>query len=355
MTRMTSHERFSRMFEHREADRVAMWDFPWPGALKRWHREGMPEAAGYEDYFDVDRVSRVVVDNSPRYPESVVEENDKFRTVMTSWGVRQRDFKDEDSTPDFVDYTIVDADRWREARARMVPSADRIPWDHLKANYRRWREEGHWILGDLWFSFNQFTSYVVGMERFLVYMVEEPELCLDMLLHSLDVNLRLLDLAWEAGYTFDMLNVRDDMGYRQSPFFSLKTYREIVKPSHMKAVSWARKKGIRTRLHSCGYIEPFLPEIVEVGFDALHPLEVKAGMDPLSVKARYGGDLVLHGGFNAILWKDLDAITAEMRRMLPALKESGGYIFAADHSIPNDVSFANMREIIALAKTLGSY
>ena len=355
MARMTSHERFTRMFEHRDADRVVLWDFPWPGALRRWRREGMPEGVEYEDYFDVDRVSRVVADNSPRFPESVVEETAEFRTVKTSWGVTQRDFKSEDSTPDFIGYTIVDADRWREARARMVPTPDRIPWDHLKANYRRWREEGHWILGDLWFSFNQFTSYAVGMERFLVAMVEEPELCLDMLLHALDVNLKLLDMAWEAGYTFDMLNIRDDMGYRGAPFFSLKTYREIVKPSHVRAVSWAREKGIRTRLHSCGYIEPFLPEIVEVGFDALHPLEVKAGMDPLSVKARYGDVLVLHGGFNAVLWKDLDAITAEMRRMLPALKESGGYIFAADHSIPNDVSFANMKEIIALAKKLGSY
>jgi uroporphyrinogen decarboxylase len=61
----------------------------------------------------------------------------------------------------------------------MTPTPGRIPWDYLKANYGRWREEGHWILGDLEFSFNHFTSYVVGMERFLIYMIEEPELCID--------------------------------------------------------------------------------------------------------------------------------------------------------------------------------
>jgi len=355
MYNMTSHERFTRMFEHKEADRVAMWDFPWPGALKRWHREGMPQGVSYEDYFDVDKVSRVTADNSHRYPEYIVEENDRFKTFMTSWGGKQRDFKDEDSTPDFLDYLIIDRDKWEEAKARMTPEPDRIPWDYLKENYPKWRAEGHWILGDVWFSFNQMTSYAVGMERFLIYMLEEPELCRDMMEYSLDFNLKLLDMAWDEGYTFDMLNIRDDMGYKNTQFFSIKTYREVIKPSHEKAVNWARNKGIKTRLHSCGYIMPLLPEILEVGFDALHPLEVKAGMKPDEVKVKYGKDLVLHGGFNAMLWKELDAIRAEMKRLLPVLKESGGYIFAADHSIPNDVSFENIKEIIRYAKELGSY
>jgi len=37
------------------------------------------------------------------------------------------------------------------------------------------------------------------------------------------------------------------------------------------------------------------------------------------------------------------------------MRESGGYIFASDHSIPSSVSLDNFREIIALAKSLGSY
>jgi len=355
MDQMTTHERFNRMFEHKEADRVAMWDFPWPGTLKRWKREGMPENMSYEDYFDVDKVSRVIVDNSPRYPEFIVEENEKYRTIMTNWGGKQRDFKEEDSTPDFLDYTIINHDTWLKAKERMTPTKDRIPWDHLKANYKNWRKEGHWILGDLWFSFNQVTSYVVGMERFLIYMLEQPELCLDMLTYSLDVNLKLLDMAWDAGYTFDMLNIRDDMGTQNSQFFSLDTYKEIIKPSHLKAVEWADKKKIKTRLHSCGNIMPLLPEIINVGFDALHPMQVTAGMKPDEIKFKYGKDLVLHGGFSAVLWTDLDAIKAEMHRLLPILKQNGGYIFAADHSIPNDVSFENIKEIIGLAKKLGKY
>ena len=40
---MTTHERMKRMMEHREADRVPVFDGPWAATLERWHREGLPE------------------------------------------------------------------------------------------------------------------------------------------------------------------------------------------------------------------------------------------------------------------------------------------------------------------------
>jgi len=100
---------------------------------------------------------------------------------------------------------------------------------------------------------------------------------------------------------------------------------------------------------------PFVPELVEIGLDALNPLEVKAGMDSKALKQQYSGKLVLHGGINAVLWDDFDAIADEMRRIIPVLKENGGYIFSSDHSVPSSVSLENFRRIVELAKELGKY
>ena len=354
-TTMTTHERFSRMFGHMEADRVAMWDFPWPGALRRWQAEGMPAGAGYDDYFGVDKVGRIKVDNSPQYPEKVVEETDRFITVTTQWGAVVRNFKEQDSTPDFLDFTITSPAKWEEAKRRIAATPDRVPWDYLKENYPLWKKEGRWILGDTFFTYENMHSSVGGTELMLMALADDPEWIVEMCGHFLDVNLALLDMAWDAGYTFDMLNVLDDMGYKYTTFFSPKAYRDYLKPIHEKAVRWAHNKGIKVRLHSCGYIATLLPDIAGAGFDALHPMEVKAGMDPADVKRKYGKDLVLHGGINAMLWNDLGAVKAEMERLVPVLKEGGGYIFAADHSIPNDVSFENIKEIIRYAKELGKY
>ena len=56
-----------------------------------------------------------------------------------------------------------------------------------------------------------------------------------------------------------------------------------------------------------------------------------------------------------MLWDDKEAIIEEIRRVIPALKENGGYIFSSDHSIPNSVSLENFRAIVAEVKRLGAY
>jgi uroporphyrinogen decarboxylase len=98
-----------------------------------------------------------------------------------------------------------------------------------------------------------------------------------------------------------------------------------------------------------------VPDLVAAGLDALNPLEVKAGMDPIALKREYGDRLVLHGGVNAMLWDHPDLIRAEMERLVPVLKENGGYIFSSDHSVPSSVSLEDFRGIVELAKRLGSY
>lgn len=44
-----------------------------------------------------------------------------------------------------------------------------------------------------------------------------------------------------------------------------------------------------------------------------------------------------------------------MRRVIPVVKQGGGYIFSSDHSVPDSVSLENFRRIVELAKSLGSY
>ena len=352
---MTSHERFARMFAHKEADRVPIIDSPWGTTIERWHREGMPEGISFVDFFKLDHVVGIGVDNSPRYETKVIEETDEYVISTNAWGATMRNWKHATSTPEFLDFTVTDRESWQRAKAQMTPTDDRIPWEHLKQHYPEWREKGCWIEAGLWFGFDVTHAWMVGTERTLIAIIEDPEWCVDMFNHFLDVTLALMDRVWDAGYRFDAVRWPDDMGYKHNQFFSVKTYRELLKPVQKRAIEWAHAKGSYAHLHSCGDIGPLVPELVEIGLDALNPLEVKAGMDPVELKRKFGDRLVLHGGINAMLWDDLDAIEAEMRRVVPVMKENGGYIFSSDHSVPSSVSLENFRRITQLAKELGSY
>ena len=355
MAEMTTRERFQRMFEHREADRVPITDFPWRATMERWQCEGMPKGMSFEEHFDLDRLAGISVDTSPRYEEKVVEETDEYIVRTSKWGATMKNWKHAASTPEFLDFTTTDRDTWAEAKARMTPTRDRVNWDSLSKNYRTWREEGRWIVGDLWFGFDVTHSWTVGTERVLMAMLTDPEWIMDMFNHYLDMSLALFDMVWEAGYEFDCMTWSDDMGYKHAQFFSLDTYRALLKPVQKRAIEWAHARGIKARLHSCGDINPLLPDLIEIGLDGLNPLEVKAGMDPIHLKKTYGDRLVLQGGINALLYTDIDAIEAQVREVLPVMKESGGYIFSSDHSIPSLISLEDFTRLINLAKELGAY
>jgi uroporphyrinogen decarboxylase len=343
------------MFEHREADRVPIIDGPWAATIERWHREGMPEDVDFVDFFGLDHVAHIGVDIGPRYESKVIEETDTYVISTTPYGATLKNWKHAASTPQFLDFTIKDRVSWRAAKARMTPTRDRVNWEHLKTHYPAWRERADWIVAGLWFGFDVTHSWTVGTERVLMALLTDPDWCFDMFNHFLDVNLALLEMVWNEGYTFDCVVWPDDMGFKHNQFFSLDTYRALLKPVQRRAVDWAHAKGVKAHLHSCGDVNPFVPEFIEIGIDALNPLEVKAGMDPIRLKRAYGKALVLHGGINAVLWDNVEAITEEMKRVVPVLKENGGYIFSSDHSVPSSVSLENFRYITTLAKELGRY
>jgi len=355
MKDLTSHERFKRMFEHRQADRVPVIDSPWAATIERWRREGLPADADWVDFFGCDRVAGLHLDNSPRYPVRTLEQTDRYKIWTTAWGATLKEWTHAGGTPEFLDFTITDRDAWAEAKQRMTPARDRIDWTRLAADYRRWRDQGCWIEAGLWFGFDVTHSWTVGTERLLMALIDDPDWCVDMFNTELDLGIALLEMVWEAGYHFDAIRWPDDLGYKHNQFMSVPMYRDLLKPVHKRACDWAHARGVFTALHSCGDVNPFVPEFVEIGIDCLNPLEVKAGMDPVALKGRFGDDLVFHGGINAVLWDDLDAIEAEMRRVVPAMKSGGGYIFASDHSVPTSVSCGTFHQVVNLAKELGSY
>ncbi|RMD78885.1 MAG: hypothetical protein D6820_09145, partial [Lentisphaerae bacterium] len=97
---LTTRERFQRIFEHREADRIPIVDSPWRSTLARWQREGLPEGMDYRDYFDLDHASAIWVDNSPRLPVRVLERTDEYEIRTTSWGTTEKHWLTRGGVPE---------------------------------------------------------------------------------------------------------------------------------------------------------------------------------------------------------------------------------------------------------------
>ncbi|MDD4892259.1 MAG: uroporphyrinogen decarboxylase family protein [Phycisphaerae bacterium] len=352
---MTSRERLLAVFEHRTPDRVPVRESPWGATVARWRREGLPADVAPADYFGWDRIFGIGVDNSPRYPARVIEETEEYKIVTTSWGTKRKDWKTHGGVPEFLDFTIVDRDTWAAAKERMTPSPDRVNWDKLATDYAAAQKAGSLLMGHGWFGYDAMINFVVGTERGLMAMVTDPDWCREMFSHQLEVNLALLEMAWDRGYKFDVFHFCDDLGYRNGLLFSPATYRRVSKPVHTRAAQWCHDRGVKVFMHSCGNVTDLVGEFVDYGADALEPLEQKAGMDALALKKKFGDKLAFMGGVDVRKWVDAADIEAEVVTKLEALKQGSGYIFHSDHSVPEDVSFANYCRVMELVRQHGRY
>ena len=131
MATLTSRERFQRMYEHRDADRVPVMDSPWTETIDRWVSEGMP-TRDYISYFDLDKTAYISTDNTPHLPVQVLEETDEYIIQTTAYGATTRTYKKYTTTPEHLGFKITTPEAWEEIKDRFQPSDDRIPWDMLK-------------------------------------------------------------------------------------------------------------------------------------------------------------------------------------------------------------------------------
>ena len=343
------------MFEHKEADRIPITDIPWDGTLARWKKEGMPHDADWRDFFQVDKLERIYIDISPQYEKKVIEETEDYIINTTEWGVTVKNLKIQDSTPEFLDYKVNTPEKWEQAKAKMNVCSERINWEYIKSIFPLCEKEGRWIEGILWFGFDTIHSWMAGTETILISMLENPEWFCDMVNTYLDRSIAHLEILWDKGYRFDGIYWYDDMGYKNRTFFSEELYVELLKPAQKRAIDWAHDRGIKAHLHSCGNIMSFIPHLVDIGLDALNPIEIKAGMDIKALKNNYGDKLVLVGGADAMILDKREKILPYIEELIPLLKENGGYIFSSDHSIPSSVSLEDYRAITEAVKKAGAY
>jgi uroporphyrinogen decarboxylase len=103
--------------------------------------------------------------------------------------------------------------------------------------------------------------------------------------------------------------------------------------------------------HSCGSVARFIPSLIELGVDALNPVQVSAAeMDTRALKREFGRDLTFWGGgcdTQRILNRGGPReIEDEVKRRVDDLRAGGGFVFTQVHNIQPDVPPENVVAMI---------
>lgn len=195
-----------------------------------------------------------------------------------------------------------------------------------------------------------FTDLILNREFIETLMDKILEICLG-------IGKKLLE---EVGEYVDLVFVHDDLATQDSLMMSPQLYREIIKPRHKKIFDLIKNMTQAKIIYHCdGAIYPIIQDFIEIGVDALNPVQVSAkGVDTETLKREFGKRLSFWGGIDTsyVLPKGtVEEVKDEVQKRIDHLKKGGGYVVASVHNILDEVPPENVVAMFKSAIDYGRY
>ena len=360
MSELTGLERIGRILRREPVDRIGLFEHFWGDTQKKWTAEGhLKDGEDLAAHFGFDIGTcwcfNMVADLD--FVPEVLEETAETVLTRDGNGAVLRRHKLHDATPEHVDFMVKERRAWQEkVKPLLKPERRRINFDAYRAA-RRWNAQAQRFF--CWAGVNVFELMhpVCGHEHMLVGMAADPAWVRDMVDTYAGLTVALMEILFAEAGRPDGIWFYEDMGFKGHPFMSPAMYRQIVMPGHARTFAYAHSLGLPVIVHSCGYVEPLVPGLIEAGMDCLQVIEIKAGMDLLRLKRQFGDRTAFCGGMDArnLVANNKKAIREELEAKIPVVKRGSGYILHSDHSIPTTCEYDTYRFFVEEGLRLGTY
>ena len=193
----------------------------------------------------------------------------------------------------------------------LIPEKELDNSKYVLARWWYWLFERHWSIR--------------GMENALTDFYLYPEEVHRLYQKLTDFYMRILERV-RAEKQADGVFVSDDIGTQTGPFFSLEIFRTFFKPYYKQLIDKAHELGMHFWLHTCGNIELFLEDFIEIGLDVIHPIQ-KYTMDEQKIVETYGGRICFLVGFDVqrvIPFGTPEEVRKEARCLMDTFQRSEG-------------------------------
>jgi len=196
---------------------------------------------------------------------------------------------------------------------------------------------------------------LVGYEALCFMLVDDPQLVENVFEQ---VGSRLLRY-YEKTIRYDCVGaciVNDDWGFKTSTLLSVASLRRLVFPWHKRIVEACHAAGIPAILHSCGYFEKIIEDIIEeMKFDGRHSYE-DAILPVEEAYERYHERIAILGGIDVdfICRSSPEEVYQRSRAMLERATGRGCYALGTGNSVPEYMPQANYLALVRAALDMRS-
>ncbi len=200
------------------------------------------------------------------------------------------------------------------------------------------------ILGEFGGNVLESGEFHFGWDEFLMRLVTDRKLVEYYLDRLVEWHLENLELYLRAiGDKIDIIQMGDDLGTQQGLQMHPEMYRQVIKPRHRKIYQYVHDHtDAKVFLHSCGSIVEVIPDLIEIGVEILNPVQTTAaGMDPATLKKRFGKDITFWGGGcdtqHVLPFGSVEEVRRDVTERLKIFTEGSGYVFTQIHNVLADV------------------
>lgn len=197
-----------------------------------------------------------------------------------------------------------------------------------------------------------------GFAEFMGDLLANPPVAQAIMERSLEVSIGIAEAGLEAvGDLVDVVMFPEDMGTQEQLFMRPEMYRRVLKPLHRRMVeAIKRKTKAKVLLHTDGAVHDIIGDFIEIGIEALNPIQVSAkGLgDTKKLKAEFGKQLTFWGAIDThrvLPFGTPEDVSKEVKRRIDDLAPGGGFVLMAVHTVMAEVPAANIAAMLDTARS----
>jgi len=220
---------------------------------------------------------------------------------------------------------------------------------------KEWGDKGVAILGGINGPMT-IAWFLIGYENISLSLYDDPKFLEELAEIAVDFDVKAVARMAEAGV--DAMILADDYGASFKGLLRPAHFKAIYKPALKKIIDCIKAHNLPIFFHCCGHIYEYLDDLVELGIDALHPLQRTAGMDLALVKKKYGEKICIVGNIDSsrtLPYGSPGEIEAETLEALRIAAPGYGYILASDHSLHDGIPVKSILLMFDIARRHGAY
>lgn len=225
------------------------------------------------------------------------------------------------------DRVVKEIENWRDYV--VFPDLENRDWESAaRRDTAGWDRKNKFSVVQMFNGMFERSHMLMGYEDTLCALLTDADVMEDFYTAFTDYRIGMIRKIAEY-YKPDAVMVFDDYAAKDALMMSVETWRELFKGQLKRLIDAVHECGMYYILHCCGYLRPLLEDFIEIGADAVHP--VQAENQPQELKQKYKGQITFCGCYDNVHILDREGaadeeIVEEARHIMEDIAPGGSFI-----------------------------